>query len=133
MQEDIFREIMEFEETLWWRRMRLLHHYQKVEEMRNKVTSLEKRLEQELHMDMETAYELLSLYEQDPNKIEFVREAYGEEIFISLKYFMESIRDLKEMRDKVDEMERDLKEVDMEMDEVFYRIQDYKKWFQEPQ
>ncbi len=128
--ENFLRDLLEMEEKLWQRRMKVLHQYQRIQEMKEKMRKIEEVFEQEVGIDMETAIRLLEEYENNPESFERLKDSVGEDIYHALQILADRIRDIRDMKAEIDRLEREVFEIDGEIDDTFEKLQEYKRRIQ---
>ncbi|MEM2696182.1 MAG: hypothetical protein QXU09_04515 [Thermoproteota archaeon] len=129
--ENFMKELLDMEESLWQRRMKVLYQYQRVQEMRKKIYELEKVFEKEVGIDMETALCFLEEYESNPKSFDRIGETLGEEVFYAIEALAGRIKQIRDMKKEVDEVEKEIFEIDGEIDDAFEKLQEYKRKIQE--
>lgn len=128
--EESFREILQMEEKLWQRRMKVLSQYEKLQEARDKIRRLEKLLEEELGTDIETAYKLAEEYEKSSEGVRKLKEVCDQEFIHVLDDFFYKIREIKTMKKELEHIEGEIFGLDKEIDQVFEKLKEYKKRIQ---
>ncbi|MCS6998967.1 MAG: hypothetical protein N2648_07195 [Aquificaceae bacterium] len=128
--EESFREILQMEENLWQRRMKVLSQYEKLQEARDKIRRLEKLLEEELGTDIETAYKLAEEYEKSSEGVRKLKEVCDQEFIHVLDDFFYKIREIKTMKKELEHIEGEIFGLDKEIDQVFEKLKEYKKRIQ---
>lgn len=130
---DLLKDIQSMEESLWERRMKVLYQYKRVQEMRKKISELEKVFEEELGVDFETACAFVEVYEKKPKEFEQLRYTLGDEVVYAIQELAERVKQIREMKVEVDDVEREVFEIDAELDKAFEKLQEYKRKVQEMQ
>ncbi len=129
--EDFIKELLDMEESLWQRRMKVLYQYKRVQEMRQRIQEIEKIFEEEVGIDIQTALYFLEEYESNPQSFERIKETLGEEVFQTIEALADRIKQIRDMKKEVDEVEKEIFEIDSEIDDTFEKLQEYKRKIQE--
>ncbi len=98
--------------------------------MKEKMRKIEEVFEQEVGIDMETAIRLLEEYENNPESFERLKDSVGEDIYHALQILADRIRDIRDMKAEIDRLEREVFEIDGEIDDTFEKLQEYKRRIQ---
>ncbi len=128
--QNLMKELLDMEEYLWQRRMKLLSQYQGVQEMRQRISQLERALEEETELNMKEIIELVEDYEKDPRNLELLRYEMGELAVYVVQRLIDRVKQIRDMRAEVDELEREIMEIDVEIDRKLEKLQEYKRRIQ---
>ncbi len=129
--EDFIKELLDMEESLWQRRMKVLYQYKRVQEMRQRIQEIEKIFEEEVGIDIQTALYFLEEYESNPQSLERIKETLGEDVFQAVEALADRIKQIRDMKKEVDDVEKEIFEIDSEIDDTFEKLQEYKRKIQE--
>lgn len=129
--EDFIKELLDMEESLWQRRMKVLYQYKRVQEMRQRIQEIEKIFEEEVGIDIQTALYFLEEYESNPQSLERIKETLGEDVFQAVEALADRIKQIRDMKKEVDDVEKEIFEIDSEIDDTFKKLQEYKRKIQE--
>ncbi|MCS6876364.1 MAG: hypothetical protein RMK35_06095 [Aquificaceae bacterium] len=126
-----FLEGMEdIEDRLWQRRMKVLSQYEKVKQARDKISSLEKILEEKLGIDIETIYWLVEEYYNKNLNLKDIENIYDRGTVSLIESIFQGLKDIKNMKKELDDIEKEIFTIDSSIDWLFGEIDKYKKRLQ---
>ncbi|MCX8164606.1 MAG: hypothetical protein N3D14_04355 [Aquificaceae bacterium] len=110
------------EEILWHRRMNLLYQYKRLLEIKDKIKELERMLEKELEMDVQTLYKLA-----EGNENSLYGNAHNKEPLKYKESLLYRIKTIREMKRELELVEREVFQVDAEIDQLNEKLKEYSK------